>query len=888
MSRWLTRVRLRLRSLFLGSRVDRELDEELQYHLEREVESGLASGLTLIEARRAARRKFGPMTQTREACQDMRRVTFVDHRIRDFRFAVRQIVAHPGFAGTAILVLALGVCATVTIFGFVDAALVKPLPYPRPSQLVTAFAVRPEGAPGQVRGNVSYLDFRDWSARARVFSAVAAYDVRSGFLLTTPEGPRRVPGLRVSANFFRTLGVTPVLGRTFDATDEGPAAAATVVLAYSTWQTRFGGRSNVVGQTVMLQGESHVVIGVLPDGFLFPMAQQTGFWATLRGDQPCWRLRGCRSLEAVARLSNDASMSSASAALTSVIEQLRHDYPDTHREVQVARLVPLRDVMLGDVRPILLMLASGAGLLMLIAFINVVSLLLARADSRAREFALRRALGASSVRLFWQFATEALLLVTLGGGAGLIAALWGMRSLSRLLTADMISRMPYFQALGLSAHVLGFAGVVCLCAWLVFTFTPVLLSTSADIDRVAASNRGSAGATWRRFGMYLVAAELAIAILLLVNAGLVSKSFYRWLHVDAGFNRQQLVIGVVIAPLAPAANQTSGASAEFARQVANRVIALPGVQAVGYADLLPLGPGLAPSSTFWVPGRPEERQLKEDWPVRRVSVSYLQTLQATLIRGRLFSDDDVKSVRPLAIINDTAARRYFPRENPLGRSLALGGPSSSGNEIIGVVADIKEGPPDAPAHPAIYLPFDQVDFSFAIRSALPDRALIPSLVPAIHEVRPDVLVTGMTTMTERLDSLPSTTLRRSSTWLLGGFAAFAFLLSVCGLYGVVAYSVGQRTREIGIRMALGAQRRGIYQLVLGQAAGVIAVGSVFGLLSAIGAATLLRRLLFDVQPWDPLTLSVAACALVMAAMGASYVPARHATSVNPAEVLRVE
>jgi predicted permease len=884
MSRFLSRLRLKLRSIFLGSRADQELKEELQYHLEREVESGLASGLPFAEAHRGAQRKLGPIMQMREECRDMRGVSFVDHRLQDFRFAVRQIFGHLGFSGTAIFVLALGVCASVTIFGFVDAALFKPLPYARASQLVTAFAARSDG-PEQVRGNVSYLDFRDWSDRVRAFSSIAAYDVRAGFLLTTAEGPRLVPGLRVSANFFRTLGVTPVVGRDFDPAEEGASAPATVMLAYGTWQTRFGSRSDVLGQTVTLQGEPHVVIGVLPQGFLFPMAQHAEFWATIRGDQPCWRLRGCRSLETVARLGNGVSISSAAAAVTSVVEQLRHDYPDVYRDAQVGRLIALRNVMLGDVRPILLVLASGTGLLLLIACINVVSLLLARSDRRRQEIAMRRALGASWVRLIWQFATEMFLLVLVSGVAGVLAAQWGMRSLGGLLSADMISRMPYFQAIGLNVHVLVFACAVCAVLLLVFAFTPVLRSTR-DVDRLA-SNRGTTSATWRRFGMFLVAAELGIAILLLVSAGLLSKSFYRWLHVDAGFNTHQLVTAIVI-PLSGPANQGRGAPGEFALQVANRVAAIPAVQTVGYADFLPLAPGLAPSSTFWIPGRPEDRQLKEEWPVRHVSASYLRTLQATLLRGRHFSDDEVRSARTVAIINETAARRYFPGENPIGRSIAVGGASSPAEEIVGIVADIREGPPDAPAHAAIYLPFDQPIFALVIRTTLPERAVVPAIPAAIRAVRSEVLVTGVTTMTERLDSLPSTALRRSSTWLLGGFAAVAFLLSVFGLYGVVAYSVGQRRREIGVRMALGAQRRSIYRLVLGQAAQVIAVGSALGLLAAVGTATVLRRFLFGVESWDPFTLFAAAAVLIISAMVASYLPARSATSVNPLEVLRAE
>jgi macrolide transport system ATP-binding/permease protein len=329
MPRWLTTVGLRFRSLFRGHRVERELDEELQYHLEREIEERLAAGLTLDEARHAARRSMGAIAQNMEVCRDLRRVTLIEHRMQDLRFALRQLRKHPGFAATAVSMLALGLCANVAIFGFVDAALIRPLPYQDPLRLVTAFGTRPDLAPSQRRGYVSYLNFLDWRARNRAFTSIAAYGA---------------------------------------------------------WQTRFDARPDVLGQIVLLQGEPHVVIGVLPRDFYFPMAEQADFWATIRGPQACWELRGCRSLETVARLSDGVSVPTATADLDTIVQHLRSEYPDPNPAT--AELVPLRDAVLGDVRPIMLMLLSGAGLLLLIACINVVSLLLARSDSRTREVAV--------------------------------------------------------------------------------------------------------------------------------------------------------------------------------------------------------------------------------------------------------------------------------------------------------------------------------------------------------------------------------------------------------------------------------------------------------------------------------------------------------------------
>ncbi|MPZ19162.1 MAG: FtsX-like permease family protein [Luteitalea sp.] len=906
----LTRLGLRLRSLFLKARVEQELDEELRYHLEREVEERLAAGLTPEKARLSARRSLGPIAKSMEECRDMRRVSFIEHRVHDLRFAVRQLSKHRGFAYTAILVLALGIAANVAIFGFVDAALIKPLPYQEPSRLVTAFSTRPETAQGQARGSVSYLNFLDWRERNHAFSAIAAYDVRAGFTLATPAGPQRVPGLRVTAGFFRTLGVTPVLGREFHRDEEGPAAPATVVLSYSTWQTRFGGRRDVLGQTVTLQsdwlsdGEQHVVIGVLPRDFHFPMASHADFWATIRGRQACWDVPSCQSLETVARLADGVSPQTASASLTAIVEQLRRQYPDQHADPEIAKLVPLREVMIGDVRPILLTFLAGAGLVLLISCINIVSLLLVRSDSRTREIAVRNALGASSARLVLQFAAEALVLVVAGSACGLLLAAWGMRFLRSLLSTDMISNMPYLQEVGLNLRVVAFACAVSLVAAVVFAVTPVVrISMSERLVGLKEGGRGAAGTTWRRLGSHLVVAELAVALILLVTAGLLGKSLDRLLHVDTGFNTRHLAsLGVSVASVRSGSSTAKSTSAKaeqpglLARQVADRVSALPGVAAVGYADMLPLSV-LAPSSTFWIPGRPEQDQLKESWPVRRVSAGYFTALQARLLRGRHFTyaevadaptDNDAGSTRLPIIINETAVRRYFRGEDPIGRSIAIGGRTSAPREIIGIVADIKEGPPQTPAHPAGYVPFNYVDFGLVVRTSQTGRSVFPSLLAAIHEVRPDLLVGRPTTMVEGIRTSPAASLHRSSAWLIGGFAGVAFLLSVVGLYGVVAYSVGLRTREIGVRMALGAQRRSVYQLVLGDAARLVAVGTGVGLICAVGTATLMRNLFFGVQSWDLPTLTTAAAVLILSALLASYIPARRAASVSPVEVLRAE
>jgi predicted permease len=893
MARWLTAARLRFRSLFFRTRVERELEEELAYHFEREIEARRAEGLDEADARRAARRSLGAMSQNMDTCRDERRVNLVDHASRDLRFALRHLAMNPGFAATAVLVLTLGTAAAVTIFGFVDAALLRPLPYDTPSRLVHIFGTAADASAGLNRGSASYLDFRDWRERAHAFSAMAAYDVRAGFNLTTAAGPERVRGLRVSSGFFRTLGVTPVLGREFRPDEEGPAAPAAVMLSHGAWQTRFGGDASVLGRTVTLQfpwlsgGDPHVVIGVLPPSFQFPMAADAEFWAAIRGPQPCWDARPCQSLEVVARLADGTSSEAASANLTSIVAQLQDEHPTRQREPRVGKVVPLREVILGNVQPLLLMLLGAAGLLWLISGIDAIGLLVARSEIRRREIAVRHALGASSSRLVLQFGSEALVLAASSGALGLLLASWSMQALAGLLSADMIAHMPYFRDIGLTPRVLAFGAGLSLVLGLVLALIPFIRTLpSQTLAGFKDGGRGHAGTTWRRLGSRLVVAELAIALVLLVNAGLLGKSLYRLLHVDTGFNVPHLVeLGV--SPTA-AASPAGEPPARLAAHVAERVAAVPGVQSAGYADLAPLAPSIAPASTLWVPGRPDDAQATESGPVRRVGAGYFQTLQATLRRGREFTDTDVVHGRAVVIINSTAARRYFRGEDPIGRSLAIGGPDSPRREIVGIVEDIKDGPLEAPPHAAAYVPFDQTAFTLVVRTSLAEALVVPAILSAVKDAHPALLVSSPSTMTDRMDRLPSTALNRSSAWLVGGFAAIAFVLGVAGLYGVVAYTVGQRTREIGVRLALGAQRGGVYGLVMVDAGRLVALGTACGLAAGVGFATLMRRYLFDIETWDPATLAAAATGLAVAALLASYAPARRAMSINPVDVLRAE
>ena len=533
--RWISVIQMRLRSLFFRANVDQELDEELRYHLEREIDEKITAGMKPEEARYAALRSVSNIEQRKEECRDMRGLSPIDNIAQDFRYAVRQLRKSPAFACTAIFVLALGISSTVAIFGFVEAALIKPLPYADQSRLVAAF----ESSPGTPRAWLSYADFADWKHLNSVFSSIDAYALNGSFTLNAANGAEQVSGTRVSAGFFHTLGVAPILGRDFRTGEDAPDAPPTVMLSYTAWQKRFGGNRDVLGRSLTVNGSPSVVIGVLPANFQF--APYSGdFWTTLRSTGSCEQHRSCHNLTVIARLKDGLSIQAASADMRSIAQQLQRQYPDTNRIFGGANLVPLRDFIVGDVRPVLLILLSGAGLLLLISCVNVTTLLLARSDMRGREIAVRGALGASASRLFRQFATEGFVLAAAGCILGLAFASWGIRLLISLVPAEKMDSMPYLRGLGLNPWTVAFACAISLLAAVLFALIPIArTSLTVMMEGLKEGARGSAGTTWRRFGSSLVIIEVALAMVLMVSAGLLGKSLYQLLHLDVGFRPDQ-------------------------------------------------------------------------------------------------------------------------------------------------------------------------------------------------------------------------------------------------------------------------------------------------------------------------------------------------------------
>jgi macrolide transport system ATP-binding/permease protein len=803
--------------------------------------------------------------------------------LHDLRYALRQLRKSPGFAFTAILILTLGMCASVAIFGFVDAALIKTLPYADPTRLVEvteSIAIIP-------RANLSYLDYLDWKKLNQVFSSMDVH-TEADYLLRTLTGTDPVSGVRVSDGFFRTLGISPILGRDFYSGEDLPAAPQTVILSYATWQERFGGRKNVIGDAVTLSGILYTIVGVLPQDFQFAPRGNAEFWTTLHPADQCSLRRSCHNLTGVGRLKDGVSVAAALADMKTIARQLEMQYPDDNRD-QGASVIPLSEAIVGDIRPILLVLLSGAGLLLLIACVNVSSLLLVRTEGRKREIAVRGALGASRARLIRQFVTEGFVLVAAGSVLGLVSAHAAMQILTRLISKDRMASMPFLQGLRLNLHVLVFAGAISLLAAVLFSLAPIArLPLKKLREGLTEGGRGYAGTVWRRFGANLVAVELAIAVVLLVGAGLLGKSFYRLLHVDLGFQADHLA--TIQVELPENSYKTDEQQAAVERQIVSRIASLPGVTSVGTSDVLPVSFN---GNTTWIrlldrPYHGEHNEVNQ----RDVSSAFFTTLQAKLLRGRFFTEADDGSKPRIVIINQALAKRYFPGEDPIGKKIGDTALSpKSITEIVGVVEDVKDGSLDSEIWPAVYYPSNQSPDTFffvVVRTSQSEKSLLPALVTAVHEIDPGIGTTNEVTMDARINDSPSAYLHRSSAWLVGSFAAVALLLGVVGLYGVIAYSVTQRTREIGVRMALGAQRSSVYQLIMKEAAWLAGAGIAAGLVCSIAAATLIRGLLFGVRSWDAATFIAVSALLAISALLASYIPARRAAKVDPMVALRYE
>jgi macrolide transport system ATP-binding/permease protein len=857
-------VRLRLRSLLHRNQVEQELDEELRYHMEREAEERRVIFTAGIE-------------QRKEECRDARGLSLLDTTLQDVRYGLRQLRKNPAFAFTAVFVLTLGIAAAATVLAFVDAALIRPLPYRDQSRLIGVY----ESAPAYPRSISSYLDFKDWQRMNSAFSSLDAYALNGNFTLTTSTGLEQVSGTRVSSGFFRTLGVTPILGRDFRPSEDTNSGAQTVMISYPAWQKRFGGRRDVLGQVLNVNGSPTTIIGVLPPDFQFALYPGE-FYGNLRSTSGCEHERGCRNLLPIGRLKDGISLDQAIVQMRAIVMQLKRQFPAENSDIDNVRLFPLRELIIGDVRPILLVLLAGAALLLLIACVNVSTLLLARSDRRGHEFAVRRALGASQSRLFRQFAIEGVLLAASGCGLGILTAHGEIRGLIALVPPDQIANMPFLQRLTVSPLTMAATLSAAILAATLFALIPISSDGNSDM-----ATRGSTGTSWRRLGSRLVVLEVAIAMVLMVGAALLGQSLYRLLHLDLGFNPDHLALaGTMWRP-----EDYTGEIKQVVlfRELERQIAAVPGVQSVGLCIPPPVDSDWFTGSIHIV-GRPNHGETNEVYQ-RPVSAGFFGTIQARLLLGRMFQDDEDGSKPLVAIVNQALVRRYFGGGKAVGQSIYYDWDPKHPMQVVGVVADIKEGPLQGANSPAVYRPVYQQMTSWPtilVRTRESESAVLPRVADAIHRIDPFIAVSGGESMQDRIARSPTAYLHRSAAYLAGAFAAVALLLSVVGLYGVVAYSVSQRTREIGLRMALGAGQYTVERLILSEAGLLTALGLVFGLAGSLAGATLLRNLLFGVSAWDLPTLIGVAAVLGFSALLASYIPARRAASVNPVEALRTD
>jgi predicted permease len=875
----------KLALLVYRNRYRNEMDEEMAFHREQVERELRDKGISEENARYAAARQFGNVTLLREQSEQI--IAFpVETVFQDLHFAFRQLRRNPGFALAVILILALGFGISVTIFSFVDAALIRPIPYPHPDRLVELHEVTAQ----LPSSGISRPDYEDWKQKNTTLNSLDVW-AYSSHLLSHRETSERVSTALASSGFFRTLGVRPILGRDFLSAEDLPGSAKVVILTYAAWQKRFGGHADVIGQSVNLSGDNYTIIGVLPEESIFAPRGNGEFWMPLRGDE-CDKLRECRYLLGVGRLRDGVTAGQAQADLKRVAAQLELEYPESNRG-QGAGVMLLSESFIGDYRPILLTLLGGAGLLLLIACVNVTSLLLVRSESRRREIAVRGALGATRLRLVRQFVTEGALLALTGCALGIVIAAMAVPLLVKQVPTQMAGGMPFLHKTGLNAHTGLFAFTIALLSILLFSVLPVLRIVRANLrDELNEGGRSVSGRLWQRLGPNLVIMELMVAVVLLAGAGLLVKSLYKLLHVETGFDTSHLATVMIQAPSSRYA--TNLQTVVLYREMERQLGALPGVVSVGLVSDLPIQCNCN-TDRIRISGRPYHGEHNEIvW--RAVSPAYLNTLKAKLLRGRMITESDDLPKPMVVVINESLAKKYFPGEDPIGKKIGdLTLSQDSLREVVGVIADLHESSLNEDVWPAEYSSIHRTvytGFDIAVRTAGEEKAILPEIVHTLHQIDPGLGVFHEETMQEWIATKPTVVLHRASAWLIGSFAAMALALSVVGLYGVITYTVSQRTREIGVRMALGATLGSVYALVMKQAIVLTATGLSLGLLCVGAASLLLRKLLsgvlFSVDAWDIPTLFVVMVVLGVAAFLAGFLPAHRAASVNPTEALRSE
>jgi len=892
MTDWKQEIRQRLADLRIEPTREAEIVDELAQHLEDSYRELLSGGLTCGEASSAA---LAELSDSRLLALELRRVerpvsnepivlgarrrNMIGDLLNDLRYGARSLRKNPGFTAIAVITLALGIGANTAIFSVVNSVLLRPLPYPEPDRLAMVYGTSSETSLD--KSPLCAADFLDWKSQNQIFESIAGFS-SNRFNYTGGESPEEIEGAWVTADFFSTIGVQPALGRAFLPGEDQRTAPPTVVISDGFWRRYLGSNPDVIDQKITLNARDFTIIGVMPASFSFP-EKDTGLWAAER--LPPTR-RGPYYMWGLGRLSPGATLERAQSEMDMIARRVQDQINSPTRDWTWTS-ISLAESVVGKIRLALLVLLAAVFFVLLIACANIANLLLARATAREKEMSVRIALGASPGRLLRQLLTESLLLAAVGATAGLPLAFWGIRVLVALSPADF----PRLQEIGIDGRVLGMTLLAALVCGLIFGLAPALQSSRLNLNEsLKEGGRGADRSGRRRMRGALVVTEIAFSLMLLVGAGLMFKSFMKLQNVSPGFKPDHLLTMHLTLP--HARYDTNEKINNYNRELIERVSAVRGVEAAGLSISLPPN-NLDVEDSFSIEGKPWPPGASELFvPIVFVSPEYFATLGIPLLQGRSFNATDKEGSPLVVIINQTLAEQYFPDQSPIGNRLKVGGANRPRNpwmEIVGVVGDVKYSGLDAKSKPAYYVPLSQDAWGAAylvVRASSNPASLTPAIREQIWELDKNIPIANLATMDQLLAK--SVAQPRFRTLLLGVFAALALVLASVGIYGVISYSVTQRTQEIGIRMALGAQARDVMTLVIGQGMVLALIGLAFGLAASFALTRLLGSLLFEVSTTDQATFAVVAALLAGVALLACWIPARRAARVDPMIALRHE
>ncbi len=872
---------IRLRALFRRRAVEADLDDELRFHRERQLESYEKAGLSPAEARRRLALEFGGLEQTREACRDARGTSTLEYVFQDVRYGLRSLFRTPAFTIVAVLTLALGLGATTAIFSVVYGVLLRPLPYAEPSALVVLHETTPKV--GLV--SVSYPNFIDWRGDSRTFAAMAVVCSLDADLGGVGR-PETISAEAVSSNYLTLLGVRPVLGRDFTGAEDRAGAAPVVLLTYPFWQKYFADDRGVLGRSLTLDGRPATIVGVLPRGFRTvdsaDLLEPIGMWLT--GNEGAGQ-RGSRGdTVVVARLAPGVALDEARSEMEGIAARLARAYPKENAQFGVS-LQPIHDVFVGDVRPALLVLFGAVVCVLLIACANVANLSLIRGAGRAREMALRIAIGAGPGRIVSQLLVEGCLLASLGGLAGLTFAFFGLRGLAWLVPASALGGVP----VTLNGVVLAFAAVAVLASTVLFGLTPALQAARTDvtIDLKEGGRSASPGRRQQRWHSLLAVAEISLALVLLVGAGLMMRSLSQLLAVDPGISTDRVL--TMYLGLRSGRYEKEGVTRAFWQEILEAAGRLPGVKMAALGTGVPLT-GDHSRGDISIEGADYADGARPHPDIHIVSPGYVPALGIRLLEGRTFAAADTDGAVRVGLVNRSIAERVFAGADPIGRRFTFGRPARSGTSwitIVGVVEDTRLYGLDNPSRLEVYLPLAQSaqdGMTLVVKASADPASLVPSIRAVVASIDPDQPISEIASMNDLRDASVST--RRVTFALLALFSGLALALAAVGIYGVMSYAVAQRTNELGIRLALGARRADVLRAVLGQGLSIAGAGIALGLAAALVATRLMRSLLFAVSAADAATFAAVASGVALVALAACAVPGWRAVRVDPQVALR--